>query len=233
MEEAGNRILSLVSERRFEEALGVSLDATRQEVNRAHVRLLHRHRSRPLVREALNRAKSAMASETDRDRGRRLVEMGRHHEALTFLERAATRDPCAEALNALGRVLYRLARHEQALSHLGRAMELRGSLVDRLWLGRTLDAMGRSEEALDHFIVLVQERGAASDHHLVGVTLFGLQRYDEALVHLERAAALGDDPMDHELCAMCLERRRDSRPPGIVERITGFFQGIAGSKDPL
>ena len=92
-----------------------------------------------------------------------------------------------------------------------------------------LEGLGRSEDALVHFLVLVEERGSARDHHMVGVTLYGLGRYDEAIVHLERACVLGNDPMDLELCAMCAERMRTSRPPGVLSRLARLLSSLAGT----
>ena len=68
---APRTILDSVSGGRYEDALGVGVGATRPEINRAHVMLLHRHREDPAVREALNRAVGVLSRERPIDRARR------------------------------------------------------------------------------------------------------------------------------------------------------------------
>jgi tetratricopeptide (TPR) repeat protein len=219
------RIERLVSERRYEEALGLPFDAPRALVDREHMRLLHRFRTSPLVRQALNRAKGALVSESDCQRGRRLLAIGRVGEAVAALRRALERDGAASTHHDLGRALCRLSRPGEALSHFETAAWLRGDPDDLLWLGRTLDTLGRSGEALVHLERLVAVRGTPRDHHWIGVTLFGLGRTAEAASHLRLAASEGD-PLDHELLRMCLDGGEPASAGGsLLDRVLALIRG--------
>ncbi len=227
----GARIVKLVSDNRHEEALGVALDAPRDHVNRVHVRLLHRFRREPLVRDALNRAKSVIVSESDDMRALRLISSGRLKEALPFLERAVRSRPTACRRHILGRTLSRLSRHEDAIDHLGRAVAERGDPEDLLWLGRALDGLGRHAEAVPVLERLVDLRGAPVDHHWLGVTLHALGMYEKAILHLRLAFTGGNDPMDQELAEICAKNVQAPvpEPPRVIDRIASFLASMTGS----
>ena len=146
----GARIIELVDGCRYEQALGVSFDADRSSVNRRHVKLLYRFRDHPSVREALNRAKSVLASEKGLQKGRRLAHLSRHAEALPYLCVAVQEGGDMEDRVRLGRVLERLKRFEEALPHFGRAASERGLAIDHHRLGAALFHLDRLEDALPH-----------------------------------------------------------------------------------
>lgn len=146
----GERIIELVAGCRYEQALGVAYGADRASVNRSHVRLLHRFRDSAAVREALNRAKSVLASESAVDKGRRLARLARHAEAVPYLAAAVRQGGEVEDHVRLGRALERLERLEEALPHFARAVSRRGLAIDHHRLGAALYHMGRLEDARSH-----------------------------------------------------------------------------------
>jgi len=223
----GDRILELVERGFHEDALGIAYDAGRARINRAHIRLLHVHRRDRVVREALNRAKTVLVSETPAARGRRLCDIGRRAEALVHLAEALERDPSAENHHCMARALVGLDRHADALPHLERAVALRGELLDHMWIGRALDRLGRWEDALPHFRKLVEERGSAVDHHWLGAVLYSLRRWQEAIPHLRAAASRGNDRLDQELLDAC-EQNVGEVDGGLMGRLSLFFSGLLG-----
>lgn len=146
----GARIIELVAGCRYEQALGVPFDASRAVVNRSHVRLLFAFRDHPAVREALNRAKSVLASERGPEKGRRLARISRHAEALPYLRAALRRGEDIEDHVRLGRALERLERLDEALPHFARAAAGRGLAIDHHRLGAALFHLGRLEDARPH-----------------------------------------------------------------------------------
>ncbi|MBW2260548.1 MAG: tetratricopeptide repeat protein [Deltaproteobacteria bacterium] len=146
----GAMIIELVDGCLYEQALGVSFDASRSSVNRRHVKLLYRFLDYPSVREALNRAKSVLASEKGLDKGRRLASLSRHAEALPYLRAAVQEGGDVEDHVRLGRALERLERFEEALPHFGRAASERGLAIDHHRLGAALFHLGRLDDSLPH-----------------------------------------------------------------------------------
>jgi tetratricopeptide (TPR) repeat protein len=146
----GARIIELVAGCRYEQALGVDLDASRACVNRSHVKLLHRFRDHPSVREALNRAKSVLLSERGLQKGRRLARLSCHVEALPYLRQAVREGGDVEDHVRLGLALEGLERLEEALPHFGRAVSVRGLAIDHHRLGAALLHLGRLEAAHRH-----------------------------------------------------------------------------------
>jgi tetratricopeptide (TPR) repeat protein len=128
--EDGARIIEHVGEGRYEDALGVPVGAGRERVNRMHVRLLHRFRDHPEVREALNRAKCRIATESDAGKGRRLYRLGLHGDALPWLERAVRTRGDLTDLHWLGTALFGLERYPEAIPVLARAVEVGHDVLD-------------------------------------------------------------------------------------------------------
>jgi tetratricopeptide (TPR) repeat protein len=199
---ATTRILDSVAGGRYEDALGVPLSAPTEAINRAHVRLLYRHRDNPAVREALNRAKGTLFREGRLDKARRLLRIGRTEEALACLHRQSHEVADPEELHLIGYTLFQLGRYQEAYEYLERAAELRRGATDLLWLGNACERLERWEAALASYRHAVELRGSAIECHLLGNMLLKLERYDEALPAFDRAINLG--LLDNEL----LDKRR-------------------------
>lgn len=71
----GDAIVAMVEASRYEEALGVSLTASKAEATAAFIRLSGRFSSQDRVRVALNKARGAMLSETESQKGVRLSRL--------------------------------------------------------------------------------------------------------------------------------------------------------------
>ena len=223
------RLLEDVAGGRYEEALGVPYDPTRDAINRAHVRALARHREDGSLREALNRAKGVLAGETPLEKARRLVRIDRREEALVHLERELEARAGAEAHHLAGYVLAGLGREVEAREHLARAAALRGSALDEIWLGDACERLGDLEAALECYRRAIRARGHATEHALAGKVLDRLGRSAEALSHLDRALALGlRDAEVAERRRTLARRQRRSRLRGRVGRAA-----VCARREPL
>ncbi len=224
------RILEHVAGGRYEEALGVGHDATRDEINRSHVRALFRFRGKAAVLEALNRVKGLLADETPIEKARRLLRLERREEALWHLARALDRDRCglsdrnrAEAHHLAGWALFQLGRTPEARPHLEAAASLRGNAADEIWLGSALERLGLLETALDRYRRAVELRGHATERLLLGNALLRLDRWEDALPHLERAQSEEACPPDlADLLRRLNARRRRARIRGSLRRAADF-----------
>jgi tetratricopeptide (TPR) repeat protein len=163
----GARIIELVDGCRYEQALGVTYDASRASVNRSHVKLLHRFRDHPSVREALNRAKSELTSEPASQKGRRLAQLAAHAEALPHLRTAVRQGTDVEDHVRLGLALERLERLDEALPHFLRAVTARGLAIDHHRLGAALFHLGRYQDARPHLQRAVEHGHDVLDQELL------------------------------------------------------------------
>ncbi len=191
------KILAQISGGLYEEALDLSVDATRSEINRAHIRRLHEFSDNPTVREALNKAKGIITTEGVCDKARRLVRLDKREAALTSLIRSINDKSGAEEHHLAGYIFSRLGRNGEARIHLEKAAKLRGDALDYLWLGSTYERLNMFIEAIACYESAVRQRGDAEECRQLGNILIRMERFDEALPLLNRAANLG--AMDHEL----------------------------------
>jgi tetratricopeptide (TPR) repeat protein len=187
------RIRDHVQSGRYEEALSVSVHASRAEVNRAHIRLLSRHRDCVDTRELLNHAKSRIAGESDIEKGRRFIRIGLKEEALALLMPALEDGGDPDDYLVVGQTLEQAWRLEAALPFFEKAAELRGNAYDHLWHGTVLERLERYNDAIREYERAVALRGSADDHRSLGGVLLKNRRLEEAGVHLIKAVELGDD----------------------------------------
>ncbi len=207
------KILAQVNGGLYEEALNLSVDATRAEINRAHIRRLHEFSDNPTVREALNKVKGIITTEGVCDKARRLVRLDKREAALAFLIRSIDDESDAEEHHLLGYIFSRLGRNGEARTHLEKAAELRGDALDYLWLGSTYERLDMFNEAIACYESAVRQRGDAEECRQLGNILIRMERFDEALPLLNRAANLG--AMDHDL----EEKRRTLLHKRRVQRV--------------
>jgi tetratricopeptide (TPR) repeat protein len=153
---AGELFIEMVEAERYEETLGVSVSASRAEATAAFIRLSGRYSGQDRVLIALNKARSAMLSETEVQKGVRLSrlkyldKLRRHEEELASYDRALAIDPeDSTAWYNKGRTLSQLGRHEEALDAHDRALAI-DPFDSATWFqkGLTLYELGRHEEAL-------------------------------------------------------------------------------------
>ncbi|HEX5746668.1 MAG TPA: serine/threonine-protein kinase [Archangium sp.] len=146
-----------------------------------------------------------------------LRALGRHEEALTWLERTRgliekVRGPehpeVADILNNMGIVLNSLGRYEQALASHQQALRIQEKVLGPghvhvgpvlNGLGVVFHSLGRYEESLAHSerALAVQERALGPEHPQVatilgnvGLALNALGRHEQALAAYERVLAL-------------------------------------------
>jgi tetratricopeptide (TPR) repeat protein len=227
---AAARLLEHIAGGRYEEALGLGHDATREEINRAHVRALFRFRGEAAIREALNRVKGLLADETPLEKARRLLRLERREEALWHLARALEGDGAgltererAEAHHLAGSALFRLERYREARGHLELAASLRGGAADEIWLGNTLERLGLLEPALERYRRAVELRGHATERLLLGNALLASGRWEEALPCLERSrSGDGDTPDVVEIVRRLNALRRRARLRRTLRRGADF-----------
>ena len=83
------KIIKLVKNKKYEEALGIGLNDTRKVISEAHMKLSFEFSDDTDVQNALNQAKSILIEEDDIKKGRRFAEIGKYEEALPYLKKAA------------------------------------------------------------------------------------------------------------------------------------------------
>ncbi len=222
----GRRIRECVDAGRYEEALSVSFDSSRTEINRAHIRLLSRYRGYPSIRELLNQAKSRIATETTFQKGCRLNRLGRKEEALRYLTKPFTRNNNPDDLLMVGQILAQTWRVDEALPYFDQCVRLRGEAADYLWLGTTLEQLGRHEEAFSAFKSAIDLRGCATDYQFAGSLLLKKGATSEALRYLTAAAKLDDDPISRQLVQECKTKRLRQRLSVFLHAIVGVLTSI-------
>lgn len=218
------RIRDCVESGRYEEALSVTIHSSRQEINRAHIRLSSRFRDCADTRELLNRAKSRIAAETDIERGRRLIRIGMKEEALACLVPALESGGEPDDFLVVGQTLEQTWRLDAALPYFERAVALRGNAYDHLWLGTVLERLERYDDAIPHYEEAVARRGSADDHRSLGGLLLKLRRLDEAEASLLTAVELGDDLTTTQLLQVLKAERGKATLRRILQAIGKLFK---------
>ncbi len=221
-------VAALIEGGRYEEAMGVPVNASRAQLNRAHITGLHRFRENPVLRESLNRIKGILAAESRTQKADRLIRTGLFEQTVEFLSGDDGPGSSAQEHHLLGFVLQRLGRNAEALVYLEAAVELRGSLSDRVWLGNVLETEGRLLEAVDQYRIVVEQRGGSFECRLLGDVLVQLGSLDEAALYIERAAMW--DPLDMELARKRKQLRRKTRLKRI-RRLPGRMLNVLNSSE--
>ncbi len=222
----GRRIRECVDAGRYEEALSVSFDSSRAEINRAHIRLLSRYRRYPSIRELLNQAKSRIAAETAFQKGCRLNRLGRKEEALRYLTQPLAREDNPDDLLMVGQTLAQTWRVGEALPYFEKCVRLRGEATDYLWLGTTLEQLGRNDEALNAYRCAIDLRGCAADYQFAGSLLLKTGAPSEALGYLTAAVRLDDEPISRQLVQECKTKRLRQRLSVFLQAIWGMLTSI-------
>lgn len=141
MKTAGT-IAECVAARRYEEALGLPLDAPIREAERMAILCSRRHGPDIEAVHAVNRAAAMLRAERDKpeDRTARYLAIGvemssndRKEESLVYLSKAVELGHEAHAYHWLGSTLVQLGRPQEAMPYLQRAVELRGDPTDNDW----------------------------------------------------------------------------------------------------
>jgi tetratricopeptide (TPR) repeat protein len=217
---AGDPIVELVEAERYEDALGVSFSASRAEATAAFIRLSGRYSTQDHVRIALNKARSAILSETDLQKGDRLCRLS--NGAISELDAAlkpeiwlASPEALGEALDIVsrwlairpeealcfqirGQILHRLGRPEEALAAFDRALAINPDDASTWYAkGMVSKIQGWNEKAsaaFDRALAINPED--ASSWYEAGAVLRNQGRMEEALAAYDRALAIGPDSTD-------------------------------------
>jgi len=223
------RLKECIESGRYEEAFNVSFESFRQEINKAHIRLLSRYRSSSETRELLNFAKSKITNESKLEKGRRLIRIGQKEKALEYLTSAlkVTGEPDDYLL--LGQALEQTWRIEASLPYFERAVELRGNASDQLWLGTTLERLDRYDEALKCFSTAIKLRGEADDYRAKGSVLLKMKKIKEAKKCLEKAVSLGDKLSSVHLLQKIKIKNNKEKVKKVIDSISGFISKVKTS----
>ncbi len=224
VEAEAKRVIACVEAGRYEDALSVELQATRQQINRAHMKLLARFRGRPDIRALLNEAKSHLTSESDLTRGRRFTRIGRKEEAVPYLVRGLEKGGSADDMLLAGQTLEQTWRIEEARHYFERAVAIRGEPTDYLWLGTVQSQLGEFENAEACFTFAVKQRGTVDDRRLLGSLCLKIGKLDLAEQQLRRAYAMGDLSCEQLLqeCAAKKSRAKMTKLLSAVAVARGF-----------
>jgi tetratricopeptide (TPR) repeat protein len=223
------RIAALIARGEYEEALGLDPGAPPEAVSRAHLRLLHRHRTCGFAREPLNRAKGALLKESDLDRGRRLFGLGRVHEALPFLEAGAAGAGTADDRLILGQSLWRAQRFGDAAASFAAAVALRGTAEELAWLAAAQARLGAWREAESSQRRVAALRGDADDFASLGQILWAQGRRREATAMLRHSEAMNPNGIAAELLGSYRRALRRARLERARRRCGDVVRGAAGS----
>ncbi len=214
-----------MEEGRYEEALGITFDATVTETQRAHIRRLSKHRGCPETRELINFAKGRLTGETLLEKGRRMVRIGHKELAVRLLIDALRESGEADDYLLTGQTLEQLSRLEQALDYYEKATRIRGEAGDFLWLGMALEHLSRFRAAEAAYRQAVEVRGDAVDYLAKGRLLLKKGRLGESKTCLEIAFKLGETESALELLQQLKAHESKARIKKVLQAISQLFNG--------
>jgi tetratricopeptide (TPR) repeat protein len=241
----GKRIIELVAEERYEEALCIKYDSTLQEINKVHLILLHKFGDYQDVKIALTNAKSILREETGAKKGMRLSKIGKKEEALPYLKEAVKRRGEGQDYHWYGCTLVQVGRYGEALPILKEAVKRRGEAQDYHWYGCTLVQVGRYGEALPILKEAVKRRGEGVDYEWLrtcqdhvrkevegifnkGLQLSKIGKKEEALPYLEEAVKRRGEGQDYHWygCTLVQVGRYDEALPILEEAVKRRGEGV-------
>ena len=211
----------LVSKGCYEDALGITVSATKAEVARAHIRQLHRFTGSESTREALNQAKTTLVGESAERKIQRLVKIDQLDAALMVLEQVQGQRESAYICYMFGYILYRMGRYVESGRHLASAFELSGSPFHAVWLGYALERQGKLKEALEKYLWAIEQRGNETEYRLAGNICFHIGDFKNACVYLEKAISLGC--RDEDVSEKVLLVRQKQKYTKLMSRLKNMF----------
>lgn len=157
----GESIVELVKNQKYEQALNVGYDATREEINKAKLSLQLEYQNDPDVKIALDRAKTILVEELyNHEKGMRLSQIGEKERAIPFLKKAVESRGNVLDYHWLGSTLVQLGKPQEAIPFLEKAIELRGDEIDHNWLRTARDKI-TSQQTTERLIPQSQQRYVA------------------------------------------------------------------------
>ena len=223
-----DKIRESIEAERYEEAFGVTPDATSVEINRAHIKSLRLFSEDSETMIALNRAKGLIARESKTDKSRRFYRIGKQfceagsqQEALPYLGLAIELYPDPLDYHWMGTALVQLGREEEAVPYLITATALNPNAINHWWLSNTLINLKRYEDAVPYLYELVKIKPTAENVFLLGRTLSQLNREEEALPYLKKAVELRASATDYSWlgASLVVLRRYDEALPHLIKAV--------------
>ncbi|MBN2527690.1 MAG: hypothetical protein JXR76_14960 [Deltaproteobacteria bacterium] len=212
----------LVSKGCYEEALGVSFDATPSEVARAHIRQLHYFSNSERAREALNQARTALQGENAERKSQRLLNVDQLEAAQVVMERALGTNASAYNYYMQGYILYRMGRYVESEKYMQKAFDRSGSAFHAVWLGCSMERQGKLKEALEQYIFAIEKRGNETEHRMAGNLYYHIGDYVRACTHLEKAVSMGCQ--DEDVAEKILVIYQKQKYARLITRIKNVFR---------
>lgn len=220
-------IEKLVSLGCYEEALGVSVEATDAELARAHIRQLHRYAGSETGREALNHARTMLSAESTERKVQRLLNIDQLEAARAIMVKVLETHDSAYNLYMLGYILYRMDRYVESARYMKSAFSLSQSPFHAIWLGYALERQGKLREALAQYLWAVKRRGNETEHRLAGTVYFHLGDSGNACHYLEKAVSMGC--RDEDVLEKIAMARQKLKYEKLISRVKSVFRfGRAG-----
>lgn len=212
----------LVALGKYEEALGVSFNASRASVTRAHIRQLHHFSHSESTREALNRAKITLLDESIERKTQRLLNLGQMEAAFLLLEGHIDEHATAYNYYMLGYILYRMDRYVESATYMEKAFGLNDSPFHAIWLGCAWERQGKLRRALKYYLFAIEKRGHETEYRMAGNLYFHVGELSNALHHLQRAIELGakDEDVFEKVSAI----QQKQKLANLKDRVKRFFR---------
>ncbi len=215
-------IEKLVSLGFYEEALGVSFEATDAELARAHIRQLHRYAYSETRREALNHARTILSGESIERKVQRLLNIEQLEAARCVMLKVIEDHSSAYNLYMLGYILYRMGRYVESAKYMKSAFSLSQSPFHAIWFGYALERQGKLREALAQYLWAIERRGNETEHRLAGTVYFHLGDSGNACRFLEKAVSMGCRDEDVlEKIAIATQKLKYAK---LISRVKSMFR---------
>lgn len=219
-------VLQQLTSGQYEEALGIPVDATIAQINRAHIRQLHRYNRHNEVKEALNRAKGNLTGEDPSTKARRLLAISQPENALGVLRANLNGNSSGHEYHLIGYTLYQLNRYEEAKGYMETAASIRSTPFDFIWLGNTLERLRDFKNALVQYHNAIDQRGGEIEYRLAGNMYLETNDLDNALQYYQKARESGCE--DPELVGKIIAIGKKKR---WKKRVALFFRVVSVGKD--
>lgn len=120
----GKKVIELVEQERYEEALGISLNASKRKINKAHITLTNKFRSEAKVKKALSIAKNDLINESIPDQGVRFVKIQKFKKAFPYLKKGLKIRGSYEDYYMYGKCLLMLGKDEKGMEYMRKGAKM-------------------------------------------------------------------------------------------------------------
>lgn len=197
----GNKIIELVDQKRFEEALGISLDAGKSEISKAHITLIKKFSNNNEVKKSISIAKNNLINESIPDKGVRFCNIKKFKEALPYLKQGLKLRGKFIDYKAYGYTLLELGKKGKGTKYLEKA----ATMSEDPQILKGISLMFWYKGDLKRAFILLKKASKRSDDpeilSFLAMFLIELDRHKEALIALKKLIKIEPTGDNYKLLA--------------------------------